>query len=61
MRALGGDEPSLDERMARIDELQEFVADLEIALSGLGVEVELILGDDPERAADRQEARPSAA
>jgi hypothetical protein len=46
--------------MARIDELQDFVADLEIALSGLGVEVELILGDSPERAVDPQAAQTGA-
>ncbi len=60
MRAPGRDEPSLGERMARIDELQDFVADLEIALSGLGVEVELILGDSPERAVDPQAAQTGA-
>ncbi len=61
MRVAGRDEPSLEERMARIDELQEFVADLEIALSGLGVEVELILGDAPQAPLGSQPEHPGAA
>jgi hypothetical protein len=48
MRAPSQGQPILDEAMTRIGELQDFVADLQVALSGLGVDVGLILGDPTE-------------